>query len=101
MRGLLGRTDISDLLKGIDETLLLNRVYDGLPADGHHEFHLVALTAFYEQHYVCFCRTGGQWILFDDGSRRFVGRTFAEVKEKCVAGRLHPMLLFFEVSSSC
>ena len=26
----------------------------------------------------------------------FVGRTFTDVKEKCVAGRLHPMLLFFE-----
>ena len=55
------------------------------------------MTAFYEQHYVCFCRSiEGQWILFDDGARRFVGRTFTDVKEKCVAGRLHPMLLFFE-----
>ena len=95
------RTEISESLKAIDETLALNDVYDGLPAEaqGTH-FRLVALTAFYEQHYVCFCRVGTQWILFDDGSRRFVGRHFYDVKEKCVAGRLHPMLLFFEAHAA-
>ena len=93
---------------------------------------LVALTAFYEQHYVCFCfsQTVGQGIHYDDDTRRLscrlegagplqaflrllprswgrptplfstcrrlVGRDFESVKEKCIAGRLHPQLLFYE-----
>jgi hypothetical protein len=31
-------------------------------------------------------------------ARSFVGRAFGDVKEKCVAGKLHPMLLFFEAT---
>ena len=102
---------------------------------------LVALTAFYEQHYVCFCfsHTAGQWIHYDDDTRqliwskvakafsgarclkpahgqgfcalaessristlrslthrRLLGKDFDSVKEKCIAGRLHPQLLFYE-----
>ena len=107
---------------------------------------LVALTAFYEQHYVCFCfsHTAGQWIHYDDDTRRLIwskwqgwrlpaagagclkhacrrasvgpwralqlpeskchiwiprrllGKDFDSVKEKCIAGRLHPQLLFYE-----
>ena len=35
---------------------------------------LVALTAFYEQHYVCFCfsHTAGQWIHYDDDTRQLI-----------------------------
>lgn len=58
---------------------------------------LASLTAFYESHYVCFCysRAAGQWIHYDDDTRRVVGRDFEAVKQKCVAGRLHPQLLFY------
>ncbi len=58
--------------------------------------HLYPVAPSLAQHYVCFCLSGGQWILFDDTSRRHVGRSFDDVKDTCVAGRLHPMLLFFE-----
>ena len=89
------KAEISESLQGIEERLNLRDVYD-LPHDVHCE--LIALTAFYEQHYVCFCfsRAAGQWIHYDDDARRLVGRDFADVKEKCVAGRLHPMALFYE-----
>ena len=55
------RAEISESLKAIDETLSLDEVYDGLPSEvAGRRYDLVALTAFYEQHYVCFCHVGGQ-----------------------------------------
>ena len=41
-------------------------------------------------------QAAGQWIHYDDDTRRLVGRDFEAVKHKCVAGRLHPQLLFYE-----
>lgn len=94
------KSEIRESLQGIEVQLNLHDVYDGLADDVHCD--LIALTAFYEQHYVCFCysQAVGQWIHYDDDTRRFVGREFAAVREKCVAGRLHPMALFFEARSS-
>jgi len=90
------KLQISESLQGIEETINLRDVYDGLPTDVH--CRLVALTAFYESHYVCFCfsQAAGAWIHYDDDTRRLVGIEFAKVVEKCVAGRLHPQLCFFE-----
>ena len=46
---------------------------------------------------MCSCVQGaGQWILYDDDTRRLAGRDFDAVKEKCVQGRLHPQLLFYD-----
>jgi len=90
------KAEISESLQGIDERLNLRDVYEGLVDGGSCD--LVALTAFYEQHYVCFCfsHTAGQWIHYDDDTRRLLGKDFDSVKEKCIAGRLHPQLLFYE-----
>jgi len=90
------KAEISESLQGIDERLNLRDVYEGLVGGGGCD--LVALTAFYEQHYVCFCfsHTAGQWIHYDDDTRRLLGKDFDSVKEKCIAGRLHPQLLFYE-----
>uniref|UniRef100_A0A7S3AJX4 USP domain-containing protein n=1 Tax=Haptolina ericina TaxID=156174 RepID=A0A7S3AJX4_9EUKA len=90
------KSQISESLEGIEETLNLKDVYDGVTDDA--ECRLVALTAFYESHYVCFCfsQAAGAWIHYDDETRREVGATFALVKDKCVAGRLHPQLCFYE-----
>jgi len=90
------KLQISESLQGIEETLNLRDVYDGLPTDVY--CRLVALTAFYESHYVCFCfsQAAGAWIHYDDDTRRLVGTEFAQVKDKCVMGRLHPQLCFFE-----
>lgn len=41
-------------------------------------------------------QAAGAWIHYDDDTRRLVGPEFAMVKEKCIAGRLHPQLCFFE-----
>ena len=73
-------------------------VYEGM-RDMHCQ--LQALTAFYESHYVCFCfsQAAGQWIHYDDDTRRVVGREFDAVKEKCILGRLHPQLLFYSQAS--
>merc|ERR1711871_1483796 len=46
------KAEISESLQGIEERLNLRDVYD-LPHDVHCQ--LIALTAFYEQHYICFC----------------------------------------------
>lgn len=48
------------------------RRYEGLVGSGGCD--LVALTAFYEQHYVCFCfsHTAGQWIHYDDDTRQLI-----------------------------
>lgn len=75
--------------------LNLAEVYEALGAHGSCK--LLALTAFYESHYVCFCysQAAGQWIHYDDDTRRLVGRDFEAVREKCIAGRLHPQLLFY------
>ena len=35
-------------------------------------------------------------IHYDDDTRRLVGKDFDSVKDKCIAGRLHPQLLFYE-----
>ena len=90
------KAEISESLQGIDERIHLCDVYQGLEEGGSCQ--LVALTAFYEQHYVCFCysQIAGQWIHYDDDTRRLVGKDFDAVKDKCVAGRLHPQLLFYE-----
>ena len=48
---------------------------------------------------VCFVKSAGNWIHYDDNSRQVVGPNFADVKEKCVAGRLHPNALFFSKES--
>lgn len=90
------KAEISESLQGIDERIHLSDVYEGLEQGGSCQ--LVALTAFYEQHYVCFCysQVAGQWIHYDDDTRRLVGKDFDAVKDKCVAGRLHPQLLFYE-----
>ena len=131
------KPEIADTLEGIDETLNLRDVFDGLGTawEGTDaRFQLVGLTAFYEQHYVCYCYSqarrpaalppprpaaptspprhsarstthlspsvcvqgAGQWILYDDDTRRLAGRDFDAVKEKCVQGRLHPQLLFYD-----
>ena len=94
--------EISESLEAIEERLNLRDVYDGVPAGPwsySSELDLVALTAFYEQHYVCFVKSAGNWIHYDDNSRQVVGPNFADVKEKCVAGRLHPNALFFSNES--
>jgi len=90
------KLQISESLQGIEEILNLRDVYDGLTVNVY--YRLVALTAFYESHYVCFCfsQAAGAWIHYDDDTRRLVGADFAQVKEKCIAGRLHPQLCFFE-----
>ena len=90
------KSEISESLDGIEERLNLRHIYEGITEDVH--CRLQALTAFYESHYVCFCfsHNAGQWIHYDDDTRRLVGADFAAVKDKCVAGRLHPQLLFFE-----
>ena len=52
------KPEIADTLEGIDETLNLRDVFDGLGTawEGTDaRFQLVGLTAFYEQHYVCYC----------------------------------------------
>ena len=41
----------------------------------------------------------GNRIHYDDDTRRLVGKDFDAVKEKCIAGRLHPQLLFYERSA--
>ena len=47
------KAEISESLQGIQEVLNLREVYDGLQDDAN--YRLIALTAFYESHYVCFC----------------------------------------------
>jgi len=90
------KSQISESLEGIEEILNLRDVYEGLARDV--QCRLVALTAFYESHYVCFCfsQAAGAWIHYDDDTRRLVGPTFSLVKDKCIAGRLHPQLCFYE-----
>ena len=89
--------EISESLDGIDARLNLADVFGGLDDQQPQLCELQALTAFYESHYVCFCfsASAGQWIHYDDDTRRLVGTSFDAVKEKCVAGRLHPQLLFY------
>lgn len=90
------KSEIGESLQGIDERVRLRDVYEGTADTSC--CRLVALTAFYEQHYVCFCfsHVAGQWIHYDDDTRRLVGKDFSSVKDKCIAGRLHPQLLFYE-----
>ena len=92
------KAEISESLDGIQERLNLGDVYEGM-RDMHCQ--LQALTAFYESHYVCFCfsQAAGQWIHYDDDTRRVVSREFDAVKEKCILGRLHPQLLFYSQAS--
>jgi len=90
------KTEIRETFDGVDEILNLGDVYDGLPRDAHCE--LVALTAFYEQHYTCFCRSATGWLHYDDDVCKVVGRDFDDVRQKCVSGRLHPVLLFYQLT---
>jgi len=88
------KTQIGESLMGLEELINLRDVYDGLGTDVN--CRLQALTAFYEQHYICICKKQDVWVLYDDETRRIVGDSFDMVKELCIAGRLHPSLLFFE-----
>lgn len=89
------KAEIGETLDGVEESLNLRDVYGGIAQDVC--YNLLALTAFYEQHYTCFCRTGAEWLHYDDDVCKVVGRDFADVRRKCVSGRLHPVLLFYEL----
>ena len=78
----------------------MRQLYRGVPPDTP-PYLLRSMVCFYGQHYVALVRLpelGGRWAMFDDGSVSAVGG-WAEVRQRCEAGRLQPSVLFYEAAA--
>ena len=79
----------------------LRNVYRGVPPDTP-PYRLRSMVAYYGQHYMALVRLpelGGRWAMFDDSSVTAVGG-WAEVRQRCEAGRVQPSVLFYEATEA-
>ena len=118
------KAEISESLDGIQERLDLGEIYDGMrelrcrlhALTAFYESHYVcfcfsqardarlssptraaphSVRVHPPTRLLSVAQDAGQWIHYDDDTRKVVGVDFDKVKEKCIMGRLHPQLLFY------
>jgi len=90
------KKDLQRTLAAVDAEINVSHIYaDGLLP---RRAVLKHINAFALAHYVAFTWSDmmGAWLLRDDTMCRIVGKTFEDVKAKCVANRYQPGLLFYE-----
>lgn len=74
-------------------------MYEGL-LPGAHVYRLRSLVCYYGAHHQAFvlvpeAGSAGSWVMVDGARATRIG-TWADVRRKCVSGRIMPTLLFFE-----
>jgi len=63
-------------------------------------YRLRSMVCYYGQHYqaLILVPEAGGWLMFDDTRVTRVG-SWADVKQKCEAGRIQPSVLFYEAAA--
>ncbi len=56
---------------------------------------ILCLPACHHQHYASYFRKDGLWFLLDDTLVKEVGPEWQQVKQKCIANRSQPAMLFY------
>jgi len=92
--------DIRETLAAVEDSVDLSQIYDGLGQEPQ-LYRLRSMVCYYGAHYQAFVLSPdlGKWLIFDDESISVIG-DWPSVTAKCVAGRVQPSVLFFELADS-
>lgn len=93
--------EITQTLSLIPQTIKLSNVFV-LPPTEKREHYLRGMVCYYGIHYNAYfySELRRQWLVFDDATVKEVG-SWDAVVSRCVQGRVHPSLLFYENTSVC
>lgn len=91
--------EIRGTLDVVDTEVTLDDLYDSSASRGDRgSYRLHSMFCYYGQHYHAFIHKEEvqKWVMFDDAQVSSVG-TWQDVIQKCTAGRIQPLVLFYKI----
>jgi len=95
-------TEIASVLSMMSLQLDMSEVFDLKHKDEStrrkHLYRLRGMICYYGKHYTAFFHNFStrKWYVFDDTNVKAVGSDWSLVQQRCLRGRLHPSVLFYE-----
>eukprot|EP01087_Luapelamoeba_hula_P015919 TRINITY_DN4823_c0_g1_i1.p1 TRINITY_DN4823_c0_g1~~TRINITY_DN4823_c0_g1_i1.p1 ORF type:complete len:863 (-),score=74.65 TRINITY_DN4823_c0_g1_i1:81-2669(-) len=88
--------EIYDTLSVISQRIRLSDIFEGVPVQ--FTYRLKGMICYYGLHYDCYFynHQKKQWFVFDDTIVKEAGASWNQLVSRCVRGRFHPSVLFYE-----